>query len=79
MSSSPPTPRAQSTPSKDVSATLGAMPCDGLDAKRLHDSDDAVLAATQSLTSLKGLIAKPKTPATLADMDDAIARGSAGK
>ncbi len=45
----------------------------------MEDENFAVLPATYSIKSLKGLIPAPKKPFSLADMDKAIARGAKGE
>jgi len=72
------TSKGQLTLPKEVRTALGLGPGDRVDFVRMEDGNFAVLPATQSVKSLKGLIPKPKKPVSLADMDKAIARGAQG-
>ncbi len=70
------TTKGQLTLPKDVRTALGVGPGDRVDFVQMEDGNFAVMPATQSVKKLKGLIAKPSKPVTLADMDAAIARGT---
>jgi len=72
------TSKGQLTLPKAVRAALGVGPGDRVDFVRMEDGNFAVLPATQSVKSLKGLIPKPKRAVSLDDMDKAIARGAKG-
>ena len=72
------TSKGQLTLPKEVRTALGLGPGDRVDFVRMEDGNFAVLPATQSVKSLKGLIPKPRKPVSLADMDKAIARGAQG-
>ena len=61
---------------KDVRVALGVGPGDRLDFVRMEDGNFAVLPATQSVKTLKGIIPKPKKAVSLEEMDKAIARGA---
>jgi AbrB family looped-hinge helix DNA binding protein len=70
------TSKGQLTLPKEVRAALGVGPGDRVDFVRMEDGNFAVLPATHSVKSLKGLIPRPKKAVSLADMDEAIARGA---
>ena len=72
------TSKGQLTLPKDVRVALGVGPGDRLDFVRMEDGNFAVLPATQSVKTLKGIIPKPKKAISLEEMDKAIARGSLG-
>jgi AbrB family looped-hinge helix DNA binding protein len=73
------TSKGQLTLPKDVRAALGVGPGDRVDFVRMEDGNFAVMPATHSVQSLKGLIPKPGKPVSLDAMDAAIARGAAGE
>ena len=73
------TSKGQLTLPKEVRSALGVGPGDKVDFVRMEDGNFAVLPATASVKSLKGLLPKPRKAVTLEDMDKAIARGAAGK
>lgn len=79
MSAATLTTKGQLTLPKEVRAALGVGPGDRVEFVRMEDGNYAVMAATQSVKTLKGLIPKPRKPVTLADMDAAIARGAKGE
>lgn len=79
MSAATLTSKGQLTLPKDVRIALGVGPGDRVDFVRMEDGNFAVLPATHSVKSLKGLIAKPKKAVSLEDMDRAIARGAKGE
>ena len=70
------TSKGQVTIPKDVRDSMGIGPGDRLDFVRMEDGNYAVIPATTTIKSLKGLIAKPKKPVTNEEMDEAIARGA---
>ena len=72
------TSKGQLTLPKDVRVALGVGPGDRLDFVRMEDGNFAVLPATQSVKTLKGIIPKPKKAVSLEEMDKAIARGALG-
>lgn len=76
MSAATLTSKGQITVPKPVRDALGVGPGDRLDFVRLDDGNFAVVPATGSIKSLKGLIAKPSKPVSLEDMDKAIADGA---
>ncbi len=73
------TSKGQLTLPKDVRTALGVGPGDRVEVGRMEDGNFAVLPATKSIKSLKGLIPVPKKPVSLADMDKAIGRGAKGE
>lgn len=73
------TTKGQLTLPKEVRTALGVGPGDKVEFVRMEDGNFAVMAATQSVKKLKGLIPKPRKPVSLADMDAAIARGAKGE
>jgi AbrB family looped-hinge helix DNA binding protein len=73
------TSKGQLTLPKDVRTALGVGPGDRVDFVRMEDGNFAVMPATRSVMSLKGLFKKPGRAATLEDMDDAIAAGAKGE
>ncbi len=73
------TAKGQLTLPKDIRTALGVGPGDRVDFVRMEDGNYAVMAATQSVKKLKGLIPKPRKPVSLDDMDAAIARGAKGE
>lgn len=73
------TAKGQLTLPKDVRVAMGVGPGDRVDFVRMEDGNFAVLPATHSVKSLKGIIPKPKKPVSLEDMDKAIARGAKGE
>lgn len=72
------TAKGQLTLPKEVREALGVGPGDRVDFIRMDDGNFAVLPATHSVLSLRGLIRPPKSPVSLADMDEAIAKGARG-
>lgn len=70
------TSKGQLTLPKKVRAALGVGPGDRVDFVRMEDGNFAVLPATHSVKSLKGLIPKPKKAVSLEEMDEAVARGA---
>jgi antitoxin PrlF len=79
MSTATLTSKGQLTLPKDVRTAMGVGPGDRVDFVLMEDGNFAVLPATHSVRSLKGLIPKPKKPVSLEDMDKAIARGAKGE
>lgn len=73
------TSKGQLTIPKDVREAMGLGPGDRVDFVRMEDGNFAVLPATHSVKTLKGLIPKPKKPVSLEDMDRAVARGAKGE
>lgn len=78
MSTATLTSKGQLTLPKEIRKALGVGPGDRVDFVRMEDGNYAVIPATHSIKSLKGLVPRPKKPVSLEDMDKAIARGAAG-
>jgi antitoxin PrlF len=78
MSAATLTSKGQLTVPKEVRVALGVGPGDRLEFVRMDDGNYAVMPAAHSVKRLKGLIAKPKKPVSLDEMDKAIARGAKG-
>lgn len=76
MSTATLTSKGQITLPKQVRTELGLVPGDRLDFVRLDDGNFAIVPATGSIKSLKGLISKPAKRVSLEDMDKAIAEGA---
>lgn len=72
------TSKGQLTVPKAVRDALGIGPGDRVDFVQMADGNFAVLPATKSVKTLKGIIPKPKKPVSLEDMDAAIASGAKG-
>lgn len=72
------TSKGQLTVPKAVRDALGIGPGDRVDFVRMADGNFAVLPATRSVKTLKGIIPKLKKPVSLEDMDAAIASGAKG-
>ena len=72
------TSKGQLTLPKAVRTALGVGPGDRVDFVRMEDGNFAVMPATHSIKSLKGIIPRPLKPVSLDEMDAAIARGSRG-
>jgi AbrB family looped-hinge helix DNA binding protein len=72
------TSKGQLTLPKELRTALGVGAGDRIEFVLMEDGNYAVMPATQSVKKLKGLIAKPRQPVSLADMDAAIARGAKG-
>ncbi len=79
MSKATLTSKGQLTLPKEVRTAMGVGPGDRVDFVLMDDGNFAVLPATHSVKSLKGIIPKPKKPVSLDDMDRAIARGAKGE
>jgi AbrB family looped-hinge helix DNA binding protein len=73
------TAKGQLTLPKAVREAMGVGPGDRVEFVRMEDGNFAVLPATHSVKSLKGIIPKPKKPVSLADMDKGIAGGAKGE
>ena len=79
MSAATLTSKGQLTLPKEVRAALGVGPGDRLEFVRMDDGRFAVSPAKHSIMSLKGIVPRPATAASLEDMDNAIAAGAAGE
>ncbi|MEM7728310.1 MAG: AbrB/MazE/SpoVT family DNA-binding domain-containing protein [Pseudomonadota bacterium] len=73
------TSKGQLTLPKSVRSSLGLSTGDRVTFVRLEDGSFALVAATRSVRSLKGIVPVPATPVSLDDMDRAIAQGVSGR
>lgn len=67
------TSKGQITIPATVRATLGVAAGDRVEFVQIEPGRFELVAATQSVTALKGLVRKPAAPITIAAMNDAIA------
>ncbi len=71
--------KGQLTLPKQIRVALGLSPGDRVNFVRMEDGNYAVLPATHSVQTLKGLLRRPKQkPVSIEDMNQAIAKGAAG-
>jgi AbrB family looped-hinge helix DNA binding protein len=74
------TSKGQVTIPVAVRTALGLSRGDRIEFVELADGQFAIVAATQSVTALKGMIRTPKKPVSIAEMNRAIAkRGAAAR
>lgn len=74
------TSKGQITIPVAVRTALGLSSGDRIEFIELADGQFAIVAATQSVTALKGMIRKPKKTVSIAEMNSAIAkRGAAAR
>lgn len=73
------TSKGQLTLPKPVRDALGVGPGDRLDFVRLEDGAFAIVPATHSIKSLKGVLGKPAKPVSLEEMGKAVLRGARGE
>jgi AbrB family looped-hinge helix DNA binding protein len=67
------TSKGQVTIPKDVRARLGIGTGDRVEFIEIQDGVFQIVAATQDVQALKGIVPKPKKPVTLEEMNQAIA------
>ena len=72
------TSKGQVTLPREVRASLGVTAGDRLDFVRLEDGNYAIVPASHSIRSLRGIIPRPKTPVSLEEMEAAIEGGARG-
>ena len=72
MSTATVTSKGQITIPAIVRATLGVEAGDRVEFVQIEPGRFELVAATQSVTALKGLVRKPAAPVTIATMNDAI-------
>jgi AbrB family looped-hinge helix DNA binding protein len=72
MSAATITSKGQITIPKDVRSRLGVSTGDRVEFVEIQKGVFQIVAATQDVRSLKGIVAKPKKPVTIEDMDRAI-------
>ena len=73
------TSKGQVTISKPIRDRLRLEPGDRIDFVLQGDGDLRVMPVTASATRLKGMVSKPAVPVSLAEMEAAIAGGTARK
>lgn len=73
------TSKGQVTIPRQVREDMGVTAGDRLDFVRMEDGHYAVVPASHSIKSLKGIIPRPKRPVSLDDMQAAIGAGAAGE
>jgi len=80
MSTATMTSKGQITIPAAVRAALGVESGDRVEFVQVEPGHFELVAATQSVTALKGLIRKPATPVTVEAMNEAIAeRGASAR
>ncbi|OGS91990.1 MAG: AbrB family transcriptional regulator [Gallionellales bacterium GWA2_60_18] len=73
------TSKGQITIPLPVRSKLGVEAGDRIEFVELGNGQFGIVAATENISSLKGIVGKPKAPVTIADMNRAIAKRGAGK
>ena len=73
------TSKGQVTIPRQVREDMGVTSGDRLDFVRMEDGHYAVVPASHSIKSLKGIIPRPKRPVSLDDMQAAIGAGATGE
>jgi antitoxin PrlF len=73
MSTATMTSKGQITIPAIVRTTLGVEAGDRVEFVQIEPGRFELVAATQSVTALKGLVRKPKAPVSIVKMNDAIA------
>ena len=66
------TSKGQVTIPKDVRSRLGIGAGDRVEFVEIHDGFFQIVAATQDVQALKGIVPKPKKPVTIEEMNQAI-------
>ena len=72
------TSKGQVTLPREVRATLGVSAGDRLDFVRMEDGNYAIVPASHSIRSLRGLLPRLERPVSLEEMDAAIADAARG-
>ena len=72
------TSKGQVTLPREVRASLGVAAGDRLDFIRMDDGNYAIVPASHSIRSLRGVLLRPPQPVSLEDMDAAIVAGASG-
>ena len=67
------TSKGQVTIPKDVRSRLGIGTGDRVEFVEIQDGVFQIVAATQDIQALKGIVPKPKKPVTIEEMNQAIA------
>ncbi len=73
------TSKGQITIPQKVRSDMGLTPGDRVDFVRMDDGHYAVVPASHSIRSLKGIVPRPARPVSLEDMQAAIAAGATGQ
>ncbi|OGT00976.1 MAG: AbrB family transcriptional regulator [Gallionellales bacterium RIFCSPLOWO2_12_FULL_59_22] len=73
------TSKGQITIPLPVRSKLGVEAGDRIEFIELGNGQFGIIAATEDISSLKGIVGKPKTPVTIEDMNRAIVKRGAGK
>lgn len=73
------TSKGQITIPLPVRNKLGVEAGDRIEFVELGNGQFGIVAATEDISSLKGIVGKPKAPVTIEDMNRAIAKRGAGK
>jgi len=73
------TSKGQITIPLPVRSKLGVEAGDRIEFVELGNGQFGIIAATEDISSLKGVVGKPKTHVTIEDMNRAIAKRGAGK
>ncbi len=73
------TSKGQITIPLPVRSKLGVEAGDRIEFVELGNGQFGIVAATEDISSLKGIVGKPKTPVTIEGMNRAIAKRGAGK
>ncbi|MDP2694887.1 MAG: AbrB/MazE/SpoVT family DNA-binding domain-containing protein [Gallionella sp.] len=73
------TSKGQITIPLPVRSRLGVEAGDRIEFVELGNGQFGIVAATEDISSLKGIVGKPKSPVTIEDMNRAIAKRGAGK
>lgn len=73
------TSKGQITIPQKVRSDMGLTPGDRVDFVRMDDGHYAVVPASHSIRSLKGIVPRPTRPVSLEDMQAAIAAGATGQ
>ncbi|MDN2582926.1 AbrB/MazE/SpoVT family DNA-binding domain-containing protein [Aquibium sp. ELW1220] len=71
------TSKGQITIPAQVRIDMGLTAGDRVDFIRMEDGHYAVVPASHSIRSLKGIVPRPRKPVSLGDMQEAIAAGAA--
>jgi AbrB family looped-hinge helix DNA binding protein len=72
------TSKGQVTLPREVRAGLGVTAGDRIDFVRLDDGNYAIVPASHSIRSLKGVIPRPEVAVSLEEMEAAIEAGARG-
>lgn len=72
------TSKGQVTLPREVRASLGVVAGDRLDFIRMDDGNYAIVPASSSIRSLKGVLHAPAQPVSLEEMNAAIIAGASG-